>query len=113
MPYAKLITKLKEYARAKKLNVDDGRGKQAVDVGRVGWEEKTGAGNGEESEVRSLARSCLRRHTPQWRHLLAPSITTTHAHAHNEACNHARAAQAQRASASARRRVRKLYLAET
>ena len=55
MPYAKLILKLKEYARTKKLDGDASRGEQAVNVGRVDQPEAQNGETGEEKTVEELS----------------------------------------------------------
>ena len=48
MPYGKLILNLKDYARNKQLDTEASKGKQAVDVGRVAWAEKSNRNPGGE-----------------------------------------------------------------
>ena len=49
MPYGKLIRKLKDYARNKKLETEASKGKQAVDVGRAAGTEATSVTKQEET----------------------------------------------------------------
>ena len=50
MPYGKLILKLKDFARNKKLDTESSSGKQAVDVSRVTGKDGTAKGKQEENE---------------------------------------------------------------